>query len=204
MFKNLIEKLRALPEFSLATSFRRIGLIGFWLQIVVGALPIALMTFTFLFSQGAGGPRAGLPAVSVMTMATLLLLLFTIFWFTRYQALGRAMSDPGNRPSEDKVLNTLWIGLVASSVGALMTIIIIVFEASHVLFYFLTAPQGGAPAVMVNEAASFASALDMMNLLLMAFMLLAELIVIFLSLYLLFRVTEGSPEYGGVAKSAPR
>lgn len=198
MFKNLVENLRTLPAFSLATSFRRVGAIGFWLQIVVGALPIALMLFTFPFSAGTGGPRAGLPIVTTITFGTLLVLVFTIFWFTRYSALGKAMQDPATRPSEAKVQNTVWIGLLASGIGALLTITIIVIESAHVLFYFLSAPQGGVPALMVNEAASFVSAVDMLSLMFMACMLLAELIVIFLSLYLLFRVTEGSPEYGGV------
>lgn len=199
MLKEMVHKLRTLPRFSLATSFKRVGALGFWLQLVVGALPIVIMAYTFTFAPAVGGPRAGLPIVEYFSLAALLLLIFTIFWFTRYSALGRQMDDPATRPTEAKVVSTVWIGLVASGIGALLTMLVIVVESAHLLFYFLSTPQGGVPAVMIGDQASFVSAVDMLSLMALSMTLLAELIVIFLSLYLLFRVTEGSPEYGGVA-----
>lgn len=199
MFKETIEKLRVLPRSELASSFSRLGWIGFWTQIVVGMIPILLMAYSFIFAQSVSGPRAGLPIVEYLTLAGLTILVFTTVWFYRYTRLAQLIRDPARRPTETELARTVWIGLLASSIAILFTILVMFIEVAHLLFYFLSAPQGGVPVIQTAgpTAASWVSAVDMLSLMSMVMTLMAELVVLIFSLWLLFRVTEGSQEYGG-------
>ncbi|MFB1490551.1 DUF3611 family protein, partial [Thiocapsa sp. C4-3m] len=118
MFKKFIENslknTRALPRISLARSFLRLGWTGFWIQIVVGAIPIILMSYTFVFAQSPTGPRAGLPIVEYLTMGSLTILVFTTFWFYRYTRIAKQIAGPDPSPSEEDLAGTVWVGLVAS------------------------------------------------------------------------------------------
>ncbi len=199
MLKETIEKLRILPRSELARSFSRLGWIGFWTQIVVGMIPILLMAYSFIFAQSVSGPRAGLPIVEYLTLAGLSILVFTTVWFYRYTRLAQLIRDPARRPTETELARTVWIGLLASSIAILFTILVMFIEVAHLLFYFLSAPQGGVPVIQTAgpTAASWVSAVDMLSLMSMVMTLMAELVVLIFSLWLLFRVTEGSQEYGG-------
>lgn len=199
MLKELIEKLRTLPRFSLAGSFTRLGWTGFWLQVVIGALPVLLMGYLVVFAQSPTGPRMGLPIVEYLTFADLLLLVFTTFWFYRYTRLGQRIKDPALRPTETQLTRAVWIGVVASSLAVLFTIVVMFVELGHLLFYFLSAPQAGVPVIQATGMgpSSWVSAVDMISLLSLVLTLTAEVLILFFSLWLLFRVMEGSPEYGG-------
>ncbi|MBK1643196.1 hypothetical protein CKO25_00695 [Thiocapsa imhoffii] len=204
VFKNWIEKTlsssRALPRKSLAISFKRFGWAGFWIQIVVGAIPIFLMGYTLLFAQSsASGTRAGLPIVEYLTIGGLLILVFTTFWFWHYTRIAERIAGPDTSPSEIDLAGTVWIGLLASSIAVLFTITVMFFEVAHLLFYFLSAPQGGVPVFQTTGVgpSSWVSAVDMLSLMSLVLTLMAELVVLVFSLWLLFRVTEGSAEYGG-------
>ena len=203
VFKHWIEKSlsssRALPRKSLATSFKRFGWTGFWIQIVVGAIPLVLMAYSLVFAQSATGPRAGLPLVEYLTIAGLLILLFTTFWFYHYTRIAARIAGPGKSPSEIDLAGTVWIGLLASSIAVLFTITVMFVEVAHLLFYFLSAPQGGVPVFQTTGVgpSSWVSAVDMLSLMSLVLTLMAELVVLVFSLWLLFRVTEGSAEYGG-------
>jgi hypothetical protein len=199
MLKEMIEKGRKLPRVSLASTFLRLGWTGFWVQIVVGAIPVILMGYSFVFAQSPTGPRAGLPIVEYLTMGSLAMLVFTTIWFYRYTRLAPRIAEAAQRPTELHLARTVWTGLVASSVAILFTILVMFIEVAHLLFYFLQTPQGGVPVFQTTGAgpASWVSAVDMLSLMSMVLTLLAELVVLVFSLWLLFRVTEGSPEYGG-------
>jgi hypothetical protein len=199
MLPELLERYRTLPRFSLATSFRRLGWTGFWIQIVIGALPVLLMAYMVVFAQTVSGTRIGLPIVEYLTLAGLLMLVFTTVWFFRYTRLAARIADPARRPTETQVARSVWIGLLASTLAILFTIVVMFIEVAHLLFYFLSAPQAGVPVIQSTGPgiSSWVSAVDMISLLSMVLTLAAEVIVTIFGLYLLFRVTEGSPEYGG-------
>jgi len=55
------------------------------------------------------------------------------------------IGDPASRPSATPLLRTVWTGLVASSVGAFFSMVVLL-GVGQLLFYFLAAPQGGIPA----------------------------------------------------------
>jgi hypothetical protein len=182
---------------SLAGSFLWLGWAGFWLQLVFGSLPIIVMAYFFAFSGNARVSRSGLPFVEYLTIANLLILLFTIFWSYRYTRLARQLRDPKKCPTESSVIRTVWTGVMASTVGMLFSMLVMLVEAANLLYYFLKAPQAGIPVIQTAgaEAVYWVSAVDMVSLIALILTLFAELIVLVFSLWLLFRTSLGSPEF---------
>jgi hypothetical protein len=198
MLRKLRDAIRPSKGSSLARAFSRLGWVGLWLQVVFGSLPVIMMAYYFMFSRSASpsASRSGFPFVEYLTVADLLILVFTTFWSYRYTRLGRRMMDPDRRPSESYVLGAVWTGVVASTVGMLFSMIVMLIEAANLLLYFLKAPQAGIPVIQTSgaEAVHWVSSVDMVSLMALILTLFAELIVLVLSLWLLFRTTLGSPE----------
>ena len=194
MFKKILEGLHGAKIDSLSKSFIRLGWVGFWFQVVLGALPVVLMFYLFVFSGSLSGPRSGMPLVEFLSLVNLLVLLFTIVWFYRYPTLGRRIADPQARPSESTILGSVWTGLVATSLGILFSMTVMVLEVGQLLFYFLSAPQAGIPAIQTTGAASasWVSAVDLVSLMALLLMLAAEVIALVLGLWLMFRTTQTS------------
>ena len=197
MLKKLMESLQSSGTQSLAKTFSRLGRFGFWMQIVVGSIPFLLMLYTFIFTRSPSGPRAGLAVVEYLTLASLLILVFTIIWFYRHTRLAERIADPQQCPPAPSVVSAVWTGLIASGVGLLFSMLVMVIETGHLLFYFLAAPQGGVPVIQTPGAgpASWVSAVDMMSLMALSLLVFAELIVLILSLWLLFRTTQVADEF---------
>ena len=202
MFKRMIEGLHTSKLDNLATTFRRLGRVGFWLQVVLGSIPVVLMLYVFMFSGQTSGPRAGLPVVEYLTILSLLMLLFTTYWFHRYTVLSRTIADPESGITESAVLGKVWIGLVASSLGLLFSMLVMLVEVGQLLFYFLSAPQGGIPAIqtVAGTSASWVSAVDLVSLMALMLALTADVIVMVLSLWLMFRTSQVSTEFPAAAQ----
>ncbi len=199
MFNKLAESLKPSQSHSLANAFRRLGWTGFWVQVVMGALPVVLMFYTFVFSRSLTGPRAGLALVEYLTMISFLILLFTIFWFFRYTRLAPRIADASTRPSQSALTATAWTGVVASVLGILFSMTVMLLEVGHLLFYFLSAPQAGVPVVQAQMAgavgASWVSAVDIMSLMSLILLLGAEVAVLIFGLWLVFRTTQTTAEF---------
>ena len=197
MLKELMESLRRSGIQNLAKTFSRLGWIGFWVQIVVGSIPLLLMAYAFVFTRSPSGPRAGLALVEYLTLASLLILIFTIVWFHRHTRLAKRIADPQTCPPVSSVIRAVWTGLMASSIGLLFSMIVMMIETGHMLFYFLAAPQGGVPVIQTTGAgpASWVSAVDMMSLMALSLSVFTELVVLILSLWLLFRTMQVSAEF---------
>src|SRR5262245_40179525 len=131
MFQRLLAAIRPSKGSSLAKAFSRLGWAGFWLQLVLGSLPILMMAYYFMFSSAGPVSRSGIPFVEYLTIANLLLLVFTIFWSYRYTRLAKKLMDPEKRPSESSVLGTVWTGVVASTVGMLFSMLVMLIEAGN-------------------------------------------------------------------------
>lgn len=193
MLKKLVNDLHGSKVEGLSRTFQRTGRVGFWIQIILGAFPVLLMLYVFTFSGSLTGPRQGLPIVSYLTAINLLLLVFVVFWFSRYAALGRKISDTALRPSEGSVTRTVWIGLAASTLGIIFSILVMLIEVSQMLFYFLAAPQGGVPAIQTvptSLGGSWVSAVDFASLMALVLVLAAEVLATIFGLWLLFRTTH--------------
>jgi hypothetical protein len=195
MLDEIVESLHNSKIEGLAKTLRRTGRTGFWLQVVLGSFPVILMVYVFAFSGSVSGTRAGLPIIEYLTVLNLLVLFFTIFWFSRYKGLSYKIEDPLTRPSESAVLRRVWTGLVASALGVLFSMMVMFLEVGQLLFYFLSAPQGGIPAIQttpsaVGGASSWVSTVDMASLMALILTLTAEVIALVLGLWLLFRTTS--------------
>lgn len=196
MLKKIVEGLHGTKADALGRSFSRLGWIGFWLQVVLGALPVVLMFYLFVFSGSLSGPRSGVPFVEVLTLINLAVLLFTIYWFFRYPALGRTIADPATRPTEATVLGNVWTGLVASALGILFSLTVMILDVGQLLFYFLSAPQAGVPAIQTTSGpgTSWVSAIDLVSLMALLLMLAAEVIALVLGLWLMFRTSTAADD----------
>ncbi|MGB4335788.1 MAG: DUF3611 family protein [Chromatiaceae bacterium] len=189
MFKNTLDDPQYAKVESLAITFERTGRTGFWAQLVLGTFPVVVMAFVLFYAGNLSGTRAGVPIVEWLTLGNILLLFFTTFWFHRYRSLGKRIADPVARPTGEEVAGKVWTGLMASGLGILFSILVMLFEVGQIFFYFLTAPQGGVPTVQVNGA-TFVSAIDMASLMALVMTMAAEVLVTIMGLWLLFRTSR--------------
>lgn len=206
MLNKMVDSLHTTEIESLANTFRRLGRLGFWAQVVLGSFPVLLMTYIFIFTGTVklSGTRAGLPIVEYLTILNLLVLLFTTLWFYRYPGLSRRLLDPETRPTESQVERTVWTGLVASSLGAVFSMVVLILEVGQLLFYFLAAPQGGIPAIQtapLGGGTSWVSTVDVASLMALLLMLTAEVIALVLGLWLLFRTSQTADEFPPAAQA---
>jgi hypothetical protein len=182
---------------SLSGAFSRLGWIGFWLQLGIGAIPVVLLIYAALFGGSEGvGTRGGFALIEYLTIGSLLVLGFTTIWFYRYTRLARQIAEPDHRPPMDSLRRAAWIGVAASTLGIVFSALVIMFEVVQLLVYFLRAPQAGVPVIQTTSggAASWVSAGDLLSLLGLIFAMLVEIVVLTLSLWLLFRTTAEAAE----------
>jgi hypothetical protein len=168
------------------------------MQVAIGSIPLMLALYAIVFDSSRGaGTRGGLALIEYMTLASLLVLAFTTIWFFRYIRLARRIADPERRPPGFAVQRMAWTGVAASTLGIVFSMMIMLFEAAQLLVYFLRAPQAGVPVVQTTGGgpASWVSAIDVVNLMALSFIMLVELVVLALSLWLLFRSMTVSREY---------
>ncbi len=185
MLEEKTEEILNPKGVGVGASLARIGRLGFWLQVVIGALPVLTGAFVLLF--GGPGATGRLQIVHIVAIASLLALLFTAVWFHLYIGLGRriAAGAPWTRRG---LLRRVWIGVIASAVGVIFSAVVMAFETGYMLFRFLEAPQGGVPVIQTGADANWISAIDMLSLMALNFTVIAEVIVLVLGLLLLQRV----------------
>ena len=193
MLQTLREMLSS--KESLARAFLRLGWAGLWIQIAIGLIPVLLVIYALIF--GRVGTRGGSLLIECLTVAGLIVMGFTTIWSYRYVRLGKQIADPARRPSEFEIRRAAWIGVAASAIGILFSMLVILFEVVQLLIYFLRAPQAGVPAVQTTGGgqASWVSAADMMNLLALTVSLFGELTILVFSIWLLFRSMMASAEF---------
>src|SRR5262245_48002972 len=189
---------------SLARAFRRLGWIGFWAQVTVGAIPAALTAYAFIFNRTATtGTRGVLALIEYLAIVSLLMLAFTTLWSYGYTRLAKKIADPERRLPPSVARRAAWMGVAASTVSILFSILVILFEVTQLFFYFLRAPQAGIPVVQTTAGGptSWVSASDIMSLLALNVSLLVELFVLAFSLWLLFRSMVATPEVSNVGNA---
>lgn len=179
---------------SLAGAFSRLGWIGFWLQIAIGAIPVALLIYAFLFGNDGVRTRSGFSLIQYLTIGSLLVLAFTTVWFYRYTRLADQLARPDNRPPASSIQRVAWIGVAASTIGIVFSATVMMFEVIQLFIYFLRAPQAGIPVIQTTSGgpASWVSAGDMLSLMGLVVTMLIEVVVLSLSLWLLFRAMSKS------------
>ncbi|MGA8495134.1 MAG: DUF3611 family protein [Xanthobacteraceae bacterium] len=198
MLQTLRRIFRPSKSDSLARAFSRLGWIGFWIQVAIGAIPLALIVYAFVFGRDAGaGTRGGFALVRYLAIAGLLVLVFTTLWSYWYTRVAKRIADATRRPSERSVRRTAWIGVSASASGIVLSMLVMLFEIAQLLIYFLRAPQAGIPVIQTTSGgqASWISAADIVHLLALNLTMFGEIIILAFSLWLLFRTTLPSVEF---------
>ena len=183
------------PE-SLAKRFTSLGWIGVWLQVVLLAIPVFLLVYVLFLSSPESAQRKSIDLGNYLSYGSLLVMVFTTFWFYRYTRLGKRIADPSTRPPQASVLKTLWIGLWACALGIFFSMLLMFSAVGRLLFVLLANPQTGlmiAPAPGADPVLSL-SAIDAISMTSLLIILCAELIVMGMTLWLLFRSSRAPVE----------
>ena len=176
---------------SLAEQFSLLGRIGFYTQLVLLVVPVLLTVYLFVLGRSDQAASTVANLGSYVSFGSLLVMIFTTYWFLRYVRLGERLKDPAEPPPRSTVVTTLWIGLWAGCLGIVFSILLLLAAAWRILFVLLTNPQSGmliAPTGGTNPAYSL-SAIDAVSLTLLIIGLAVELMVLGLTLWLLFQTT---------------
>jgi len=178
------------PE-DLAKQFSRLGWIGFWMQLVLISVPILLLLYVLIASSPESAQRKGIDLGNYLSYGSLLVMVFTTIWFFRYTRLANRIADPESCPPQSSVLKTVWIGLWASCLGIVFSIILMFSAVGRLLFTLMATPQTGIPvAAMGADPTKTLSAIDAVSLMSLLFILTAELIILAFSIWLIFRVAR--------------
>ena len=190
--QNLREQWQPSNPEGLAKEFSRLGWLGFWLQLALLAIPVLLLIYVLFLSGPESAYRRGIDLSNYLSYSSLIVMLFTTFWFYRYTRLGKRIADPESRPPLSSVVRTLWVGMWASCLGIFFSMLLLFGAVGRLLFILLANPQTGiqiAPGPGGDPLRSL-SAIDAVSLTSLLIVLSAELIVLGFTLWLLFRTTR--------------
>ena len=170
-------------------AFARVGWTGLCLQGVLIILPLLMLGYV-IFGKVAG-VREPLDFTEYLAFVGLLILAFTTFWSFYYTRVARRIEDPARRPTWDSISKILWIGLWASCLGIVVSLLSLFIEVTRLLILFLKAPQAGVPVMRteLETPTEWVSALDAVGLLAEVCTLAGEFLLLGLTLWLLFKVT---------------
>ncbi len=181
----------------IAVNFRYLGWIGFWCQVVLGSIPVILVTFQWFFSskpQRIGVPDSG----NILSFIDILTLIFTIYWCFRYTQLASKLEDSHQRSVKVRIIREVWIGIIANIVVILLAALIGMVTVGGLLYVILSLPQGAAtilqPApggTMINQGPIIVP-MDMLGLLAVMNVILAGLVGVIISLWLLSRLGKST------------
>lgn len=183
----------------LAKQFHRLGWIGFWVQLILGFIPVFVLAFALLFQNlPNGNPGVNSWLILILAYGCLLALLFTLYWFFRYTRIAKKLDSTDKHPSKADIIRSLWIGLIANVVGMACAVMVAMGQVGTLLFKVLFIPQGAAtiyrqtPEETVYSSGSIIVPFDLIALQAMVNTVAAELVGIIVALWLLSRVNQTS------------
>jgi hypothetical protein len=172
------------PPKSVARGFAKLGMIGFWVQLVFLIAVGVLGIYTFAIT----GSRPGLGGL--LAFLGLVLPAFTTFWCWRYARLGRDLETENPGPKPASLHRAAWIGVWVGTVGSVATLLSMFGAASTLLVTMLSNPQIGIQVSPAQGVTAYTvSAIDAVSLMALLLTLTAELLVVAISLRLAFFVT---------------
>lgn len=125
----------------IARFFRLLGWIGFWLQSVLGFIPILVVVTVVLFNPNYRRSE-GLSFGLFSAIACLVLLLFSIYWCFRYTRLASKLEIRDRRPAKSQVIRDLKLGLIANIGSMAIAVMIAMARVGELTFKMLAVPQG--------------------------------------------------------------
>jgi hypothetical protein len=185
------------PE-KLGATFVKLGRIGFLVQLVLLAVPLLLALYMAFGFSPESPARRGIDLSNYVSYGSLIVTVFTAFWFFRYPRLGRRIAEGDSLLNGGVVLKRIWVGIWASGIGIGFSMLLLYAAAGRLLFVLLANPQTGlmvSPQIGGNPSQSI-SALDGISLLTLLILLTAEVVVLGLSMWLLYRTATPDAKAG--------
>jgi hypothetical protein len=167
------------------------------------SVPIILLLYVLFLSSPESVARKGLDLSDYLSYGSLIVMVFTTFWFYLYTRLSKRIVDPDSRPSSHSVQRRIWIGLWASCVGIVFSMILMMSSVLRMLITLMATPQTGLPVAQAGADPTYTlSAIDAVSMMSLLLILTAELIVLGFSVWLLFQVAQQSEEIAAVTPVA--
>lgn len=189
MFKKISFKPTNYQQ--IAKLFRYLGWIGFWSQAILATIPIILLLFQLFFSTNKIGFNS-FDSENIFSFLDILTLLFTIYWCFRYTKLAILVEKlPLNNSSQVKVIQQVWIGIIANIIVMLLAVLIGLITLGNLLYIILSIPQAAGMILPTSSEATLIShnsiitPMDILGLLAVMNVILAGLIGEIVSLFLL-------------------
>lgn len=183
----------------IARFFRLLGWIGFWLQSLLGFMPILVVVTIVLFNPNrsqSGGLSFGL----FSAIACLLLMIFSIYWCFRYTRLARKLEIRDLRPAKSEVVRDLKLGLIANIVSMAIAIPIAMARVGELTIKMLALPQGSTIVAPIPDRArtivspgALITPSDMIAIQAMVNTIASGLVGIVVALLLLYLVRQNQP-----------
>jgi hypothetical protein len=172
--------------------FSSLGRLGFFIQLALLVVPVLFGLYLLLLRRMGQSGVNGIGFTNLISLASSLVMIFTTYWFYRYMRLGERIRDPARFPPRSAAVSTLWVGFWAGCLGIALSLLLLLAAAWRILYVLLANPQTGmlvAPNLGGTNPTYSISAIDAVSLLSNVINLGAELLVLGLTLWLLFRVT---------------
>ncbi|MBD0270045.1 DUF3611 family protein [Pseudanabaena sp. FACHB-2040] len=175
-------------------SFRLVGWISFWSQVVLSVVSSSVLLFsTFsLTSRSANGANPGTGAGLLFAGLGLIAVYAGAFWAFRYTRLGRRLrsQDSGRRPTPKEAIQALRLGLLISLTGMLLTLVGGQALVGALLGKALAQPQGGAAIFTPGNINQYVEAFDIFIIQANINTLLAHFVSLVATLWLLRTVNR--------------
>ncbi len=131
---------------AIAQTFRLIGWISFWTQLVLGIVSGGILLSATIFSQrpsSSNNPGTGLGVF--LAVCGLITLAVSIYLAFRYTRIGKELesSNPSNRPRKIETVQVVRLGLIVNLVGMLLTLLGAQAINGTLIIKSLTLPQLG-------------------------------------------------------------
>lgn len=144
---------------AIAVAFRRVGLISFWSQVVLGAISSVILLFASFSRDVATNAQQGSNNVGTgfgifFAVSGVIALAVSIFWAFRYGQIAKQLQSPtsNNRPRKSDTIQLLRLGLVVNLVGMLLTIVGAEAIAGSLLAKALALPQATGALLPIDPS----------------------------------------------------
>ncbi|MFQ4145470.1 DUF3611 family protein [Chlorogloeopsis sp. ULAP02] len=142
------ETVSSTPQ-QIARSMRWLGWAGFWLQALLGFIPLLVVVTSVLFNPRQGGFSFGI----WLAIACLGILIFSIYWCFRYTQLANKLTIRELRPAKSEISRDLKFGLLANLSIMALAVLIALARVGELSFKMLTLPQGST-VITPNQSAT--------------------------------------------------
>ena len=177
----------------IARSLRWLGWGGFWLQTLLGFVPLLVVVTTVLSRTGqqSGGFSFGIG----LAIFCLIILIFSIYWCYRYTKLARKVERADSRPAKAQVNRDLRLGLLANLGIMVIAVLVALLRVGELTVRMLILPAGStvlAPSqagTMLTQGAIITPS-NMITIQAMISAVAAGLIGVIVALLLIFQVGQ--------------